>query len=83
MNIQNCNLNIPRNIYAINSENNELLYTPYVFPDEEAHISECSFMYGTEKENIYDCTELLKRTINVPADVREVLESAWEEWEDE
>ena len=41
------------------------------------------FMYGTEKENIYDCTELLKRTINVPADVREVLESAWEEWEDE
>ena len=137
MNIQNCNLNIPRNIYAINSENiyakieinnatkalyqeltgkevpnpdghytlvanlneerknmfyfgylsysenNELLYTPYVFPDEEAHISECSFMYGTEKENIYDCTELLKRTINVPADVREVLENAWEEWEDE
>lgn len=65
------------------NEKGSLIYTPYIFPDEEVHISECTFMYGSEKEKIYDCTELLKRSSEVPEDMKEIMEEAWEGWVDE
>lgn len=59
------------------------IYTLRVLPGEKVHISECTFLYGLEKEKIYDCTELLKRPTKVSDNLRSVMEKAWESWDDE